>query len=337
MFTILSLCVALAAPQQVPLPQSHDLTLTPGATLQGVATAPGPAATYCDDFNRPDEFPMGAPWNMIVGTQNLVNDHGMAPVGQYNAWMQHGTAAEAAATAKVSIQFLPNTAVTLKYVAAVTGVGGFNNFYTKLQSQGGADYDYIGFYVGFNGGGSGTYGGFFAITPVQWGRMDVWYDAATDQMVMDIDEFDDGSIDYTYYSGAGASAAADLNATGLGIGTFGDQEYDDWSINDGCGGGGGLTLSATGTCPGSMTLDVSGATAFGQVAMLYGAAGSFTQTGSPCTGTTVPISNPTLGAMLLADGGGNASLTFTAPAGACGLTVVAVDVSTCTVSNDIVL
>lgn len=337
MLTILSLCVALAAPQQVSVPQSQDLTLTPGATLHGFATMPGPSATYCDDFNRPDEIPMGAPWNMIVGTQNLVSNHGMAPSGQGNAWMQHGTATEAAATAKFSVQFMPNTSGALKYVAAVTGVGGFQNFYTKIQSQSSTDYNYIGFYVGFNGGGSGSYGGFFAITPVQWGRMDVWYDAGTDQMVMDIDEFDDGSIDYTYYSGGPASGVADINATGLGIGTYGDQEYDDWSINDGCGGGGGLTLSATGTCPGSMTLDVSGATAFGQVAMLYGAAGSFTQTGSPCTGTTVPISSPHLGAMLVADGGGNASLTFSAPAGACGLTVVAVDVSTCTVSNDIVL
>ena len=102
-------------------------------------------------------------------------------------------------------------------------------------------------------------------------------------------------------------------------------------------GGGGLTLASSGSCPGAMTLSVSGAGAGNGVALVYGAAGSFTIPGGSCAGLALDVTSPTLGAVLTADAAGDASATPTIPGGACGMTVQAVDLGTCTVSNTIVL
>ncbi len=100
----------------------------------------------------------------------------------------------------------------------------------------------------------------------------------------------------------------------------------------------GPSLALAGTCPGLVTVTASNCTAGGMVAMLYGAAGMFTNPGSPCTGLTVDIApTPSLGGLLVADGAGSAAANFNAPAAACGLTVQAVDVGTCTTTNTITL
>jgi len=90
-----------------------------------------------------------------------------------------------------------------------------------------------------------------------------------------------------------------------------------------------FALSSRGSCPGSMTFSVTGETPGGDVAFVYGSPGSFTWTGSPCTGTTLDIANPTLAQLSTAT-----SLTANVPAAACRrIRVQAVDVSTCKVSN----
>lgn len=324
--------ILLAAQQQ--LDQSLDPTLQAGMTLSGMTNGARGNAD-CDDFNRANG-PMSGNWTQISGSQNIDNNNGLAPTSQGNAWMQSTSASCAASASKVEIKFFPNPAGTLKYVAAVTGVGGASNYYTKIQSQGSTLYTNIGFYVGFNGGGSGSYGGFFAITPVAEGRMIVRYDAGTDSTVLEIDEFDNGSIDYTYTAGFASTVGA-LGNTGHGLGTYGDQRYDNWELNDGCGGGGGFTLTRGGACPGATSLTTAGGTPGGPQAFLYGSAGSFTQTGSPCTGLTLPISAPTLAGILTGNGSGSASVSFNAPAGLCGLRVVVVNVATCAASNFITL
>jgi len=73
------------------------------------------------------------------------------------------------------------------------------------------------------------------------------------------------------------------------------------------------------------------------VAVLYGNAGAFTKPSNPCGGLVLGITNPTLGAMLGTDGAGAATLSFNAPAGACGKTVQGVDVASCTATNTVVL
>lgn len=102
-------------------------------------------------------------------------------------------------------------------------------------------------------------------------------------------------------------------------------------------GGGGFVLAASGTVPGPITLTATGATPGGSVAVLYGVAGGFTQNGNPCNGLVLDLAQPSLGGMLTADGLGVASLNFNAPPAAVGKTVQAVDVTTCTKSNPVVL
>lgn len=314
--------------------QAQDLTLQPGAVCNSLPNL-GRAATDCDDFNRADG-PMTGNWVQMAGQQNILSNQGYGNVGTGNQWMQSTSANCAASASKDSVVFDTNPGGNLKYAACVLGLGGTNNYYIKVQSQSSTLYNYLGFYVGFNGGG-GSYGQFAAITPVAWGRMDVWYDAGTDKMVLDIDEFNDGSVDYTYTSNGPASSVGGLAGTGHGIGTYGDQKYDDWQVNGGCGGGPSFTLAKAGSCPGATTLSTSNGTAGGAVAILYGNAGSSTKPSGTCAGTTVNIANPTLGAIIVANGSGAASLSFNAPAGACGKTVQAVDISTCGVSNAVTL
>lgn len=119
--------------------------------------------------------------------------------------------------------------------------------------------------------------------------------------------------------------------------TAGDgQAYDSIVINGGCGPT-GPQLSVTGTCGGPVTFSLSSLTPGGQAALLYGPAGSTTKPSGVCAGTTVGISGPSVGAMLTADANGDAVLNVNVPAGACGLTVQAVDVGTCTPTNAVVL
>ena len=75
-------------------------------------------------------------------------------------------------------------------------------------------------------------------------------------------------------------------------------------------------ISVTGVCPGEVAIDISGITPNGQVAILSAVSeGTFTILGGSCAGTEVDLANPT------------------APAGACGLFLQAVDVTTCTPGN----
>jgi hypothetical protein len=99
----------------------------------------------------------------------------------------------------------------------------------------------------------------------------------------------------------------------------------------------GPVLAALGTCPGPITLSITNATPNANVAVLYGQAGTFVKPTNPCMGLTLNIANPTLGGMVPTSGAGAGSLSFNSPPAACGRTVQAVDVATCTASNAIVL
>lgn len=102
-------------------------------------------------------------------------------------------------------------------------------------------------------------------------------------------------------------------------------------------GGPSFTLTKTGTCPGPVTLSSVNGTPGGAVAVVSGGPGSTTKPSGVCAGTTVPLSNPTLRAVLINDGAGATSLSFNAPAAACGATVVFVDLGSCDVSNAVTL
>lgn len=102
------------------------------------------------------------------------------------------------------------------------------------------------------------------------------------------------------------------------------------------------TLTKTGTCPGPMTVTVSGATPGGLVVILRGVPGSFVWTGTPCTGITISVINvngtlPAVVSQGLANGGGVYAINFNAPAAACGATLQAVDVVSCKTTNTMTL
>lgn len=97
------------------------------------------------------------------------------------------------------------------------------------------------------------------------------------------------------------------------------------------------SLIRRGTCPGSTSLTVEDASPGGFVAFLYGVSGTYVHPASPCPGAVLGISSPALGALRRATSNGEASLTLSLPAFACGLTVQAVDLSTCQVTHPIVL
>ncbi len=101
-------------------------------------------------------------------------------------------------------------------------------------------------------------------------------------------------------------------------------------------GGGGLSLEYSGSCPGAVSADVSGAEPGGRVALLFAASeGSYVIPGGACAGTTLGLSNAGLRIVdtQIADGSGNASFSGNAPVAACGGYIQAIDASDCETSN----
>jgi len=99
---------------------------------------------------------------------------------------------------------------------------------------------------------------------------------------------------------------------------------------------GGLTLEYGGSCPGPVTATVSGATANGQVALLFATGpGHFTIPGGfTCAGTQLGL-NSTVRLVQTGTADGTGAIVFSgnAPSAACNGEIQAIDVSTCTTSN----
>lgn len=99
----------------------------------------------------------------------------------------------------------------------------------------------------------------------------------------------------------------------------------------------GPTLHGTGSCPGSISISISGGSLGHTVAAFFGSSGIYTHGFGPCQGVRLAISNPTLGFLTSLNLDGIATATIQAPSGACGLTMQAVNMSTCLASNPIEL
>lgn len=139
-------------------------------------------------------------------------------------------------------------------------------------------------------------------------------------------------VDLSAYSGL-----ANVEFAFRYYGTFAHETWIDYVQVDGVPSG--PSLARTGTCPGAATFSVSNATANGMVLAFYGGAGSFTQSNPnrPCFGTSLGINLPVLGRTLTADALGNAGFSINLPPAACGLTVQALDLSSCQTTNTITL
>ncbi|MDA1260925.1 MAG: hypothetical protein O3A20_09930 [Planctomycetota bacterium] len=126
--------------------------------------------------------------------------------------------------------------------------------------------------------------------------------------------------------------------TGSGLLTLvGAGGYTDLRGAEFTGSGSSFVLTSTGPCPGLKTLVSANGTPNGLVAVLSGGAGSFVKPNGVCAGITIPLTGPTLRALINNNGAGAASFSFNAPAAACGASVAFVDVVSCTASNAVVL
>lgn len=96
----------------------------------------------------------------------------------------------------------------------------------------------------------------------------------------------------------------------------------------------GPIVAVIGSCPGPVTLSVSGGTPFGGLAILHGASGSFTQNNpnKPCLGLQLAMHAPAFAGFLQVNASGAGALNVNLPAGACGRRLQLVDMATCVAS-----
>ncbi|MBC8329887.1 MAG: hypothetical protein H8E31_14200 [Planctomycetes bacterium] len=328
------LLASLGSAQQV-----VDQTLTNGASATVNAVVYGGnsrAASECDDFNRANSGSMGADWNEVNGDFEVASNqvHCLTSLSQ----MIHTSGNAPVAGSKVEFD-LDGTATSLVYAAAVVGYNSGNgeSVFVKIQNQSGAPgYNTYGFYHGNNGGGYPGFGGFFSFpSQVPGGHVTVSVDASGDAVTLDIDYDYNGVADFTTTKvGLVTSGLSSLLGTEYGFGGYGSEFSDNWELNDGCGGGGGLTLAVSNLVAGGVaTVSVSGATPGGLFRHGYSLRG-----GGP---TTTPWGNLLLTApytelpAMTADGAGNASMSASVPAGTTGVTVWqhGLDLGTLTFSN----
>lgn len=342
---LLPLIVAgLLSPQQIQVDESLDLTRQNWAPAASFASGGGTRGAACDDFNRPDG-PLGANWTNVSGTQEI-RSNTIQGISGGNAWARYTGTTEPYATAVVEIDVQPNPTGVLRYSAIVTGEdnGGGDMLYTKVQNQTGlAGYSHYAFYVGFNGGGSGSYGGFFSFgfqVDAANNGIHMLVESIGDVTWLRLDDDLNGTYEYNFNSGGTASSTGRTFGTSLGHGTYGDGNSDNYEVNGGCGAP-PLTLNKQGPCPGLMTLTVNGATPGGQVAIVWGLTAPFViPPGKPCVGTALGVTplNPNAFAVGVANAQGTATFTGNVPAAACGrIEVQAIDLQTCRTSNVIVL
>lgn len=317
--------------------QSADPSFVPGLTPTAAPLSiSSRATTACDDFNRATG--LGSDWTPLGGAPTIINDR-FGDASGANAYAQHTTAAASVGSQVITID-LPDTPPTGTYGAAVHGLGGSTNLYTKVQSGGGTTYTNIGFYSGFNGASYGS--GFSAITAISGGWATMYLTNGDDTMNVDFDTDRDGVIDVSYTS-TGALAYSATAGTGCGVGSWGGfnagnaGSVDLWELNGGCSPSGPvLTLTCGG---GSATAAMANLTGGGVVAVVYGPAGAYVHGGATCNGTMldlIPANSPLL---LSADAAGNASVTRPVGGAACGsgILVQGVDVSTCVPTNSAAL
>jgi hypothetical protein len=90
------------------------------------------------------------------------------------------------------------------------------------------------------------------------------------------------------------------------------------------------SVTATGACPGPITIDIQNLTPNGNFALLTGQVGGNQQVpGGPCQGTQTQLSNLALRTTGTLNNGGDRTLTPNIPGGACSLELQILDVSTC--------
>lgn len=97
-----------------------------------------------------------------------------------------------------------------------------------------------------------------------------------------------------------------------------------------------FSMGVEGSCPGEITVTVTGATPNAPVAVIYSPdLGSFTVPAGPCMGTELDVRHPTVATIESADAQGVVEITRRVPARGCGFYLQSVDGATCTTSNTV--
>lgn len=200
------------------------------ASSSGGGTAMLGASSGFDDFNRPDG-PLGSDWGGGIGSFE-VNGNQLANNGVAIGWVGYNAASSSYDLAVIEFDLLPNP-TGLAYGAAITGAGGVENTYTKVQSNSGGAYDHIGYYHLNGSNGPSGYGSFTTITPVTGGRVRIYVSNAGDTMNVDIDEDLDGVFEHHHEnSGIVTSGLAANLSDGVGVSAYGSlSRIDNFSLN----------------------------------------------------------------------------------------------------------
>jgi hypothetical protein len=328
---ILSLLLAALAslePQAV-----ADLTRFPAASAAPPPADPrGPTneglSTACDSFNRAYSSDLGPDWEEQAGDAYLAG--GTVRSSEGSVLLTHARAGSPYADARLTARFAKQSGVVF-YVAVIAGYAGPQDcVFAKVQDNDfdGA-FDRVFFYRGDNGNPWSTQYTFALSAPMAGGVMRLSFEDDGDTAVLEIEDELTGAA--AVFRCSGVLGFASALGTSVGLGAYSGASADDFGLNEGCG---SLALAKSGTCPGVLSLRVSGHS--GDVALLYGATGGFVQTdpGRPCLGVALQLDRPWLGGILRAE---SPQAMFNGGGPICGLTVQAVDLTTCSVSNSIVL
>ena len=295
-------------------------------SLAALALAPGAATaqTYSDDFDRPNSTDMGPDWIEDYGDLQILDNRG-AGIGT-NSLMVHATASGDYRDAVAQIDMLAPVAGQLRYVAIVLGDGGARNLFTKLQdNDSNGSYDRIWFYSADQSQGWAP--AITTTTPIAGPcRMIQYVTNDGDTMNVDLDENFDGVVDQ-HYEASGILAFASQLGTGLGIGTFGTSEFDDWTVTFGAQGIAADVSDVSAFAGGTQTIVVDPGDTFAGLPYLLLGSVSGTSPGLPLDGFVLPLivdqymfhtllspnQPPLAGSLGLLSAAGDSSATFTVP------------------------
>ena len=141
----------------------------------------------------------------------------------------------------------------------------------------------------------------------------------------------------TVYTGDHCDITTNAGVFGLWGGTFQTRDYNGELHTELTGPAGpALALSCA---AGSATADLSGFSASGPIAVVYGPASAYVHAGAQCNGVALDLTPMTGPIIVFADANGDAQIIQGVPATACGsgLLVQAVDAGTCVASNSAAL
>jgi hypothetical protein len=122
--------------------QSIKILVAVGATVGAITAA---QSAVLDNFNRADAATLGSGWTQQSGTSSILSNQATGTSGSLATF--NGGSGN-----MVSFDIADVGAGT-QYIAAVLGYGTGNNYFIKVQNNGGSAFDTYGFYTGNNGGG----------------------------------------------------------------------------------------------------------------------------------------------------------------------------------------